>query len=218
MIVHLFVDSGSDNYQHPKIANSPMEVNSPLGTQKKRLYKKVAGKKADFCQEGKWTEEEHQKFLEAIELYGNIWKKVEAYIGTRTPAQIRSHAQKHFRRLRTQAVAEMKKNNQLDQNVFVVVREFRNNALNSQNSSPVTGSASPSTYSVGLETPNLAPLTGLREWMIPDADFLLRENGEVEKVHSNEPAWFETGDIRKVEDCCEEEGNFPILSKVKYEP
>ena len=35
----------------------------------------------------------------ALKLYGKDWKKVEDYIGTRTGAQIRSHAQKYFLRI-----------------------------------------------------------------------------------------------------------------------
>lgn len=31
-----------------------------------------------------------------MKLYGRHWKKVEAYVGTRSGTQIRSHAQKHF--------------------------------------------------------------------------------------------------------------------------
>ena len=34
------------------------------------------------------------KFLEAIEIYGRDWKKVQDYVGTRTSTQARSHAQK----------------------------------------------------------------------------------------------------------------------------
>ena len=45
---------------------------------------------------GRWTDEEHNKFLQAIRLYGKDWRKVQEFIGTRTGAQIRSHAQKYF--------------------------------------------------------------------------------------------------------------------------
>lgn len=43
---------------------------------------------------GRWTNEEHEKFLEAIEIYGRDWKKVQGYVVTRTSTQARSHAQK----------------------------------------------------------------------------------------------------------------------------
>lgn len=50
-------------------------------------------------QNGRWTKEEHQRFVEAIKIYGKSWKKVEEFVGTRSGAQIRSHAQKFFLRL-----------------------------------------------------------------------------------------------------------------------
>jgi SHAQKYF class myb-like DNA-binding protein len=41
---------------------------------------------------GKWTDAEHQLFLEAVKIYANKWKKIEHHIGTKTNDQIRSHA------------------------------------------------------------------------------------------------------------------------------
>lgn len=48
---------------------------------------------------GRWTKEEHQRFIEGLKLFGKNWKKVEEYVSTRNGAQIRSHAQKFFNRL-----------------------------------------------------------------------------------------------------------------------
>lgn len=45
---------------------------------------------------GRWTQEEHESFLIGLAKYGREWKKIQSLIATRTPAQIRSHAQKHF--------------------------------------------------------------------------------------------------------------------------
>eukprot|EP01041_Mallomonas_annulata_P009139 gene9139-18940_t len=48
---------------------------------------------------GRWTKEEHDTFLLGLGLYGRDWKKVATAIKTRTPSQIRSHAQKYFQKL-----------------------------------------------------------------------------------------------------------------------
>uniref|UniRef100_A0A0C9S8Z2 TSA: Wollemia nobilis Ref_Wollemi_Transcript_10040_1121 transcribed RNA sequence n=1 Tax=Wollemia nobilis TaxID=56998 RepID=A0A0C9S8Z2_9CONI len=43
-----------------------------------------------------WTEQEHDKFLEALQLFDRDWKKIEAFVGSKSVIQIRSHAQKYF--------------------------------------------------------------------------------------------------------------------------
>lgn len=49
-----------------------------------------------FIREGRWLDDEHERFLKAIRIYGSNWKAVEMVVGTRTATQARSHAQKHF--------------------------------------------------------------------------------------------------------------------------
>ena len=49
---------------------------------------------------GRWSDEEHKKFLEGILEYGNEWKKVQKIIKTRSSTQARSHAQKFFLKIK----------------------------------------------------------------------------------------------------------------------
>lgn len=49
---------------------------------------------------GRWTEEEHSKFLKGILEYGNEWKMVQKIIKTRSSTQARSHAQKFFLKIK----------------------------------------------------------------------------------------------------------------------
>ena len=73
---------------------------------KKTQYFKVENfedlnKNKGISNEGRWNEEEHEKFLDGIELFGPIWKKVKTLIKTRTSVQVRSHAQKFFLKMKT---------------------------------------------------------------------------------------------------------------------
>ncbi|KAI9180435.1 hypothetical protein LWI28_004790 [Acer negundo] len=53
-----------------------------------------------------WTDQEHDKFLEALQLFDRDWKKIEAFIGSKTVIQIRSHAQKYFLKVQKNGTSE----------------------------------------------------------------------------------------------------------------
>lgn len=65
------------------------------------LEKPKTSKAKSRANNGRWTYEEHKKFVQAVLLFRNNWKKVQTFIGTRDATQSRSHAQKFFLRLRT---------------------------------------------------------------------------------------------------------------------
>ena len=48
---------------------------------------------------GRWTDREHELFLEALLIYGKDWDLIESHIQTRDAAHARSHAQKFFMKL-----------------------------------------------------------------------------------------------------------------------
>lgn len=91
-----------------------MKGNKGIRKQKKAGI--IEGEDGSLSITGRWTRDEHDKFIEgkftdklryhlilsksildfipviAMHLYGKDWRKVEAFIGSRCGAQIRSHA------------------------------------------------------------------------------------------------------------------------------
>ena len=74
---------------------------------------KISNNKNSKYSSGRWNLEEHKKFIEAIIKYGNDWKEVQKYIGTRSSSQARSHAQKFFIKLK-QDQSKSKISNMID--------------------------------------------------------------------------------------------------------
>ena len=79
-------------------------------TEKKELLEKTDPKKEKpllfntikkNMNEGRWSQNEHIKFLRAYVNFGKKYKLSQKYIGSRNSTQIRSHAQKFFRKLKT---------------------------------------------------------------------------------------------------------------------
>lgn len=76
------------------------------------LYLKKKREHEEDCNNGRWTKEEHIKFVEAILKYGNEWKDVQQYVGSRSSTQARSHAQKFFLKIVNSEIFD--KNDKID--------------------------------------------------------------------------------------------------------
>ena len=74
----------------------------------KRISSRI---ESDSSINGRWTREEHRRFIDAIITYGNDWKKIQNYVYSRSSTQARSHAQKFLLKLKS---SEFFKKNKID--------------------------------------------------------------------------------------------------------
>ena len=105
-----------------------VEVNIPL----KKIVKKFAIKKPHRPNKkelqrtnmnfGRWDKDEHKRFLEAMKMYGNTWRLVKEHVGTRTEYQIRSHAQKHYKKMLNKEIERLKQDS--NPPLFAVIRGY----------------------------------------------------------------------------------------------
>ena len=103
-----FVENYKPN-NNPKFVITQIEPqNSNLGKKKNRELISVSSNEPTSSN-GRWSKEEHDKFIEGIIKFGNDWKKVQNYVSTRSSTQARSHAQKFLLKLRNNEY--LKKNN-----------------------------------------------------------------------------------------------------------
>ena len=76
--------------------NNFLKLDSSEAKKKNKRHKEVKS----FLNEGRWSTEEHTRFIEGLVEYGKNWKDVQKYVGTRSTAQARSHAQKFLLKLK----------------------------------------------------------------------------------------------------------------------
>jgi SHAQKYF class myb-like DNA-binding protein len=80
---------------HPPVQQQHQQLSVPLPTPHQQNVPPV--KKGPYKQG--WSKEEHILFLKGLKIHGKgAWKEIATIVGTRTPTQIQSHAQKYFLR------------------------------------------------------------------------------------------------------------------------
>ena len=71
------------------------KINNAITENKNKKNKNLNSKN------GRWSKEEHYQFLDGIIQFGINWKKIKNLINTRTAVQVRSHAQKFYKKMKS---------------------------------------------------------------------------------------------------------------------
>lgn len=93
------VPSSLENSCLPHIRYSPEYPKFKVPEKIKKFRCEIVEKRGMMSKDGvngRWSKQESERFIEALNKFGKNWKKVEAYVETRSSTQIRSHAQKYF--------------------------------------------------------------------------------------------------------------------------
>ena len=187
-----------------------------------------SNEKSEQCvHTGNWTEEEHNRFLIAIKKYGNSWKRIEAYVATRSRIQIRSHCQKYFDNLRLKAIAKAK--SKRESKMFVVYQTYRNTTYDFKKSGKIDYELDIEKFKKELKEAEDMPkevelnedditlfdfgkfpnIKGDNIFQDFQSDFYYDENHEADKISDN--ASIHEGGLNK-EDFMEDDFDMPILA------
>lgn len=82
---------GSTNASTNSRRIAPAPVDDEEGEQEEELSSSIRG--------GRWTADEHERFLEGFRVHGHKWKRVQQVVRTRSVTQVRTHAQKYLLKL-----------------------------------------------------------------------------------------------------------------------
>lgn len=105
-------DNSLTNYDLEKEYENAEKNKKEMELLKKKICKNnskslIKIKKTNF-NEGRWTVDEHRRFIEAILKHGNDWKNVQNHIKTRSSTQSRSHSQKFFLKIKNYDLFDFK--------------------------------------------------------------------------------------------------------------
>lgn len=86
--------------------------------------------KASHNSNGKWSNEEQDMLLSALDIFGNNWAAIELFIGTRSYNQIKSHTQKYFTAVKREAIKQLRESNNIEGKLFIITKQHRVNKSN----------------------------------------------------------------------------------------
>ena len=131
------IDEKNLIYYPKEIQMMPQQIQENMNMQPPKMGTPVEyeGKNEENCSgnNGRWGRKEHLMFLGGCLQFGNNWKKVEAYVKTRTSTQIRSHAQKFIKKLEKKYCAGGFGQNANISSYDTISEEINNNNASSQN-------------------------------------------------------------------------------------
>lgn len=76
---------------------NPVAENRPVFEQGKQPTS--GDQQAQAHNTGRWTGEEHNRFLQGLQEHGKVWKSIATVVKTRSIVQVRTHAQKYFMKI-----------------------------------------------------------------------------------------------------------------------
>lgn len=79
---------------------------------------------------GRWSEQENKMFLKGVLIHGNNWKQIQSDMKTRTSMQIRSHAQKIFKKIKSKGISDINLHITTIQDFIEVIKQFPKDKLN----------------------------------------------------------------------------------------
>jgi len=95
----LFNTNSNINNYNNNDNNNNNYINTTINNNINKKSKRKSNSNIKYSS-GRWKEDEHKRFVEAIIKFGNDWKQVQKYVKTRSSTQARSHAQKFFIKLK----------------------------------------------------------------------------------------------------------------------
>jgi len=110
-----------------------------------------------------WTKEEHEKFIEALRLFGKKdVKSISNYVGSRNATQVRTHAQKWFlkqkRESERKSIQKEREMVQKEEQLQMQWMKLKNSSSStSPQSPPQSSGVSPNSYTVENKNVNVQP-------------------------------------------------------------